>query len=96
TRDANASGDQVSAEKNSRRARLLNNLSLGIGLTLIILTRDANASGDQVSAEKNSRRARLLNNLSLGIGLTLIILTRSGTIVVFSAGFMSIVFSQEL
>ncbi|KAG7277495.1 hypothetical protein CRUP_037366 [Coryphaenoides rupestris] len=37
TRSANASGDQVSAERNSRRARLLNNLSLGIGLTLIIL-----------------------------------------------------------
>ena len=37
-RDANLSGDQLSAERSSRTARTLNHVSLGIGLTILILT----------------------------------------------------------
>ncbi|KAJ3598340.1 hypothetical protein NHX12_001851 [Muraenolepis orangiensis] len=37
TRDANRAGDQANAQKNSRTARTLNHVSLGIGLTGLIL-----------------------------------------------------------
>ncbi|CAL8248416.1 unnamed protein product [Lota lota] len=35
TRDANMAGDQVTAEKNSKTARTLNHVSLGIGITML-------------------------------------------------------------
>ncbi|XP_029928620.1 proline-rich transmembrane protein 1 [Myripristis murdjan] len=38
TRDANYAGDQMAAERNSRMARLLNHVGLGIGLAVLILT----------------------------------------------------------
>jgi len=38
TRDANMAGDQITAERNSRTSRLLNHVSLGIGLTSFILS----------------------------------------------------------
>ncbi|XP_068425025.1 synapse differentiation-inducing gene protein 1-like isoform X2 [Clinocottus analis] len=37
-REANHSGDQVSAERSSRMARTLNHVALGLGIGLIILT----------------------------------------------------------
>ncbi|XP_071381694.1 proline-rich transmembrane protein 1 [Centroberyx affinis] len=37
-REANHAGDQLAAERSSRMARILNHVSLGIGLTLVILS----------------------------------------------------------